>query len=1857
MGKSKSAKVEVTNYYMSLHFGIACGPIDALTALTVNEKIMWEGSAATETAIPIYNPDLFGGAKKEGGVAGTAHFLPGGSTQVMPEHLASKMGRTTATCPAYRGIASVFFHGATTDYNAFDPASGYGGQGFLWSSNNPIIAQSLWATVRRSPKGLDPTKAMIGTDANPAHMIFECLTNTDWGLGLSSSLIDGASFSACGDILYEESFGLSMIWTKQAKVEDFIGEIIDHIQANFYINPRTGLYTLKLIRDDYDPADLRVMNPDNADLSNFQRKMWGETINEIAVTWTNPVNEQEETVTLQNLAAVSAQGAPVPDSRNYYGVRNSELASRLAARDLRVSSAPLATMEVELNRTAWDLLPGEVVKVTWPEYELYDLVMRVGTVDYGKIGDPTIKATLMEDVFSLEKPTTPTQPDTNWVRPGETPAPMAHTKVITLPQFFVTSTDLQAGTLDLEYPEVAAAVLAHQTGYDTPTYELLSEQTLANGDIGYQSIGTKTALDRVTLSNSMVVGATTVLPGEDVAGVLIGPQVGGFVFIGDGTEAEMEVALVDSYDGLDWTLARGVLDTIPRAWPAGTPLWFVNSGARITDDQDIRAVGESPDYKLLSRTSLGILPQADAPVITGTMTARPHLPLRPGNVKVNGQAFGSIAIGGSTNVTITWGTRNRLLEDGQVVRWDAGSVSPEYGQETVVSIYNQSGTLVYEQGSLWTETSLVLPKTNFDRYSSITVLVRSRRDGLWSLQGHSVQVTGLANNPAAALPPSPPAATTPPPTTSAPGAGVFTATGTAVSSASGASTPTVLIVGTPDNADATGLVIRYRKSGSSDYTFHPTVDLRAGVQVRVAIAPLAALTDYLFEVAYEVGNQPLGGWRSVLPSPVTTGAFVSDNAVAVGTRTAVTLLAQVDQALADAASALAATGQDAADLSAAIASANAARDAAQAAQAAAETARNQAQSAYTAADAARGLAVDAKNLAASSATAAANSATSAAGSASTATTKATEAGTSATSASGFANTASTKASEAATSAGAAATSATSAASSSSLAGSNASAANTARVAAEAARDTAIANASAAATSASSAAASNTAAGSNASAANTAATQAATSASNASTSATNASTSATNAAGSASTAASQAVLASNYQAAALQSVQGIFPTQFRDTKQWSDEYDALNLTATLASSDFSILGDGTPVWSSVAGVTRVVAPTASFAPIVGRTYRVTLRARRIQNTTNGRPAYIWVGLGRKSTSGIYTSDPSTGFDGNSWPLSEWQTLSADVTITDPSSWARPRFHVNWDNGTGSSIANAVFQLGGTTFEDVTSQVASAGSASAAATSASVATTKAGEASSSANQANISATSATTSANTATVSAGNATTAATSASSSAAAASASAAAASSSATLSASIGGGTLNPNPMFANYPTSPGIPASWSDWADGGIGTRATGEAGSNAYRVVVGAGVNQGISRAIYLTSGWYVFEADVWIEAGSSQGGGMLVSGPSSNFMALNFTSDADLSGYQGAGGLGIRRWRKLVYYPVAETVTFYTMSNWDGLGTRAAKTINWFRSGIRPASQAEIDGAQAKAGVASANATIAANAATQATINAAQATTNTNLQATVNDNTASLTTQGGVLADLTGKSYSRYMVEANAAGVITGIYLVSSMGEAGTPISAIKLRADTFAVVAADESATKFPFVYDAALGKLVLNDVVAQSANIGDLAVTTLKLNGLAVTTDKIQNNAVTNSVSVSSSLNSNINTAGEQTLNTVSIETSGGRVELLANVTAKSNGGGGARYDVRVYRDGNMIFQMAGGFSTYADGSGLVTSGSALGSNVTISTAGQPVPMTLPLTDYPGPGTHTYQVRLNRVASGGGAVETLYNYLMATEIKR
>ena len=747
MGKSSSPKMDVTDYRMSLHYGICHGPLDALLGIFVGEKEAWTGNVTSATAISVARPDLFGGIKKEGGVVGIAEYLPGGPTQVMPSGLAAKLGKTSATCPGYRGLASIFFHGASASGSYFGglyggALNGVGahGPGFMWGSNNPYL-RAIWMKVKRSPKALASNLRMIGGDANPAAIIYECLSDTDWGMGASSSIINLESFETAAQTLLNEGFGLSMQWTRQSTIETFVSEVIDHIQATLFVNPRDGLLTLKLIRDDYDVGDLPVLDETNCTVTGFDRKAWGETTNEIVVTWTNPTNEQEETVSAQDLANVTIQGSIISDSRNYYGVRNADLAMQLAKRDLASASSPLATFEIDVDRSAWDFVPGGCVVLNYPEYGIDGLVLRIGKIDYGKPGQPSIKVNAIEDIFSLPVSAYTVPDNSQWVDPSTDPEPMDLAWVITAPSYF-TSAALSAADLEaLSYPEVFAAVLASQDNGDTIAYDLVHQAIMPNGDEIGEVAGTKEMLGHCFLEDALVAEATTVIPEFPEVFGTAGPALTGFVFIGNATEEFQEIALIQSFSEDGWELLRGVLDTVPRDWPSGTPIWFVGRESNFIDTSTVRGASEIVRYKLLSRTSKGLLAEEDAPVVGTTLTGRPHLPNRPANVMVGDTAFGTLDVSDTspTSITVSWANRNRLLEDAQVIPWTDDDITPEDGQTTTVAVYTPMGDLITAHDGL-TGTSFELPATSFGIFAVGDVKVTSKRDGLESLQGATVRV-------------------------------------------------------------------------------------------------------------------------------------------------------------------------------------------------------------------------------------------------------------------------------------------------------------------------------------------------------------------------------------------------------------------------------------------------------------------------------------------------------------------------------------------------------------------------------------------------------------------------------------------------------------------------------------------------------------------------------------------------------------------------------------------------------------------------------------------------------------------------------------------------------------------------------------------------------------------------------------------------------------------------------------------------------------------------------------------------------------------------------------------------------------
>lgn len=674
MGSSKGGGTKVADYYLASHLGVCHGPVDAVLEVKVGEKTAWSGSSTPDQAgvtghdVSIDNKGLFGGNKKEGGVAGTMTVMHGKDNQLIHGRIAGWIGSPQDQLPAYRGILSLFFHSGPKNY-----------AGFLWASNNPYL-KSIWVKVRRKPGTWYPEKAMIGNDANPMHIIRECVTNADWGMGASASVFDDAEIRAVADRLYAESFGLSLAWTEQTEIESFINEILTHIDASLCINPRTGKFRIKLVRDDYVQSELPTFTRDHCTIKTSQRKGWSSTVNEVQVTWTNPSTEDEEVVTVHDPANITIQGGISSSSSNMYGIRNRDLATRAAMREINARSKALLQAEIEFDRTAFGLLPGDPFLLKgMKEMNFEEIVMRVGTIDYGTVDSGVIKVSAVEDVFG--QPAVYTVDDPNrWVDSSEAPVPITKWEVTTVPYYTLARRLGESVAQSTEYPTAYTMVMAAPEGSDTSTYVQQSLKTSTDGS----TTSWQNSYDRVPVGYGELAGALA----QEITSVVtlngwqgrVYADVGNYLWIG-GCGQDGELCLITDVTG-GITIRRGCLDTSPKAWPAGTTCWITDD-QRHGFDEDATSLGATRTYRLLPTTSRGQLPEDDAPIIAGQMTDRPHRPYPPANVRVNGVLFPPNL---ELPALITWSERNRLLETSVMLPWDAASVPAEVGTSYTLEI-------------------------------------------------------------------------------------------------------------------------------------------------------------------------------------------------------------------------------------------------------------------------------------------------------------------------------------------------------------------------------------------------------------------------------------------------------------------------------------------------------------------------------------------------------------------------------------------------------------------------------------------------------------------------------------------------------------------------------------------------------------------------------------------------------------------------------------------------------------------------------------------------------------------------------------------------------------------------------------------------------------------------------------------------------------------------------------------------------------------------------------------------------------------------------------------------------------------
>lgn len=466
MGKKKNP-VTGYKYSFGIHMGLSRGPINELVEIRVGDKVAWTGSMTDTGDIQINQPDLFGGDKREGGIVGKFKLLMGKPDQKAPSELVGMLGHAL---PGFRRMVTAFFDGTIASNSPYPKAWTFRLRRSTkgWENDAPwypekamieLTGQPITTTYYRPVRGdsggrpyeeyyedvyepesvttWPPIHAM-----NPAHMLYECLTNREWGRGLPPSALDITSFTQAADVLFEEKFGLCLRWTRRDNLESFVQTIIDHIGATIYADRQTALLKLKLIRKDYETASLPLYDTDSGILEIRENEVsaLGPGINEVVVEYVDPVNNEKRTTNAQNLASLQAsRGVFNSTKKSYPGLPNVDLARRIAQRDLRANAVALRRFSITMDRTAWRIAPGDVIRIRDVVRGINDMVLRVGRVEDGTLTKGTISITAVQDVFGMPTASFTGNQPPNGVKPVTQPILKKH-RAFEVPYFLLRGT-------------------------------------------------------------------------------------------------------------------------------------------------------------------------------------------------------------------------------------------------------------------------------------------------------------------------------------------------------------------------------------------------------------------------------------------------------------------------------------------------------------------------------------------------------------------------------------------------------------------------------------------------------------------------------------------------------------------------------------------------------------------------------------------------------------------------------------------------------------------------------------------------------------------------------------------------------------------------------------------------------------------------------------------------------------------------------------------------------------------------------------------------------------------------------------------------------------------------------------------------------------------------------------------------------------------------------------------------------------------------------------------------------------------------------------------------------------------------
>jgi len=334
-----------------------------------------------------------------------------GSISTSGSHFSAQTGKTAAMYGSNTGPSTVYFYKNQTSPNPY--LSSWTGYNIAYKQTAMLVFPQAFIGDNVSSLPVYKIKARkteyftqypnytYNGDVNPAFIVLDLLLNE---AGIPGDAIDFDSFLYAAEILATEDLGLSFKMTRANTITDWLEKIMQHIDGLLFYSPLAGKFKLKLLRGDYDPSSLYVLDDSNVNDVQISQTTWKDIFSTYTLSYVSQEDGEEKSLTFVNNAAYQILGRDKNKSIGFPMFSRETVLRKFAGRLVTKLSTPLKTVKLKVSFLDLPFIEiGDPVLFRLTNAGIDSKVYRIIKMSGDTELDAYIELEMIEDIFYLNK--------------------------------------------------------------------------------------------------------------------------------------------------------------------------------------------------------------------------------------------------------------------------------------------------------------------------------------------------------------------------------------------------------------------------------------------------------------------------------------------------------------------------------------------------------------------------------------------------------------------------------------------------------------------------------------------------------------------------------------------------------------------------------------------------------------------------------------------------------------------------------------------------------------------------------------------------------------------------------------------------------------------------------------------------------------------------------------------------------------------------------------------------------------------------------------------------------------------------------------------------------------------------------------------------------------------------------------------------------------------------------------------------------------------------------------------------------------------------------------------------------------